>query len=123
MTDGEVAVDGAERKLRDWMFALLRFAVTHDPQDQVNALMLACELDTRDASGEVTFFQRTTSAICHATLVRDRSSERILSQFFRRIGDDRLRGAFIAIFAMKNPAKSDGKDQRPPPRASIWERR
>jgi hypothetical protein len=96
MLAGTDLPDLGERKLRDWILSLLRFAITQMPEDQAEALALASELDTRGKPGNSTFFQRTSVAVCHAIVVRDENGRRVLGQYISRIEEPRLRSAFAA---------------------------
>jgi hypothetical protein len=94
MLPGTNPPDIRERKLRDWIFSLLRFAVTHSPDDQAAALTLAIELDRSGGPSELTFFQRTSLAVCRAMVVRDEDGNQILQQYLSRIEDPRLKNVF-----------------------------
>lgn len=96
MPAGTDPPDLGERKLRDWMLCLLRFAITQNPEDQAEALALASELDMQGDSRSLTFFQRTSVAVCHAIVVRDENGKRILRQYISRIEEPRLRRSFAA---------------------------
>ncbi len=96
MPIGSDPPDSHEKQLRDWMLGLLRFAITQAPQDQAAAVALAAELDIRGGLAGLTFFQRTSRAVCHAIVVHDENGSRILRQYISRIEEPRLRNAFAA---------------------------
>lgn len=117
MLAGADARDLGERKLRDWMLCLLRFAITQTPGDQAEALALASELDAQGDSGGVTFFQRTSVAVCRAIVVRDENGMRILRQFISRIEEPRLRSAFSAAVGLDASSKKEEHEFR---RTLLW---
>jgi hypothetical protein len=85
-----------ERKIRDWLLLLLRFAVTRESGDRLAVLTAAHELD---ASGPAAprFFNRTTKEVCEAILAPgDQHSRDVLRRHAERIEDPRLRRAFEA---------------------------
>jgi hypothetical protein len=89
-----------EGRLREWLLALLRFAVTRAPGDRAAALALADDLDSLGAawrSGHGHFFGRTTGALCDAVLTSGSGpSKALLRRHLDRIEDVRLRRAFRA---------------------------
>jgi hypothetical protein len=117
MPAGTDPPDFGERKLRDWMLCLLRFAITQTSGDQVEALALASELDTHGDSGGLTYFQRTSVEVCRAIVVRDENGMRILRQFISRIEEPRLRSAFSAAVGLDAGSKNEAREFR---RTSLW---
>jgi hypothetical protein len=91
--------DRQERKVREWLLLLLRFAVTRDANDQSAVLLLAAELDaagSRRLDGP-SFFARTSREVCRAIAAEnDSRSLSVLDKHSRRIDDVRLRRAFQA---------------------------
>lgn len=118
MLSGADSQDLGERQLRDWMLCLLRFAITQMPEDQVEVLALATELDTQGDPGGLTFFQRTSVAVCHAIIVRDENGKHILRQFISRIEEPRLRSAISAAVALDINSKKQKREAR---RSLLWQ--
>ena len=119
MPDGTDPPNLGERKLRDWILCLLRFAITQLPDDQAAALALACELDMQDGSDGPTFFQRTSVDVCRAIIMRDEAAKRLLRQYISRIEEPRLRNAFAAAvgfdaIALSRNRKNAERKFRPP---------
>jgi hypothetical protein len=100
MVQGEASLEAQERVLRNWMLSLLRFAVTRDAADQVMVIALAIELDRGNAQGSITYFQRTSAAICNAILCCDREGLRILKEHIRHIDHPELKRAFAAALGI-----------------------
>jgi hypothetical protein len=89
-----------ERKIRNWLLLLLRFAVTRESADRMAALAAADELDVFEAEGRTaapSFFNRTSRQVCEAILAPgDQHSQEVLRRHAGRIDDPRLRRAFQA---------------------------
>ncbi|HET7166726.1 MAG TPA: hypothetical protein VFI94_16450 [Pseudolabrys sp.] len=84
-------------KARDWLFTILRFAVTLERNDRAAVLAIAQELD-RPGMGEAeapfAFFTRTSFEFCNA--IADKSDPNriaVLRRQLSRIDDHRLRRA------------------------------
>src|ERR1700730_1980076 len=63
--------DWRDRKGREWLLLLLRFAVTREPSDRAAALAVADELDSlgmRRTQTVPSFFVRTSNEVCEAIL-------------------------------------------------------
>jgi hypothetical protein len=107
--------DGTEQswrraKLDDWLFAMLRFAVTLDHVDRINVMSIAEDLDSfgsRVSQVGFRFFTRTSSQFCEAAANRD-DPERvmILRRFLRTIDDAILR----RLFAVATEIDTSGAD-------------
>jgi hypothetical protein len=99
-----------ERKLREWLVLLLRFAVTREPSDQWAALAMADELDSlglRWRPAGPTFFLRTSQEICDAIrLVQDGHHSTVLRRHVARIEDPRLKRAFRAAVGLEEASGS-----------------
>jgi hypothetical protein len=102
-------------RIRDWLFALLRFAVTLDPDERMVALSLARCLDRSGPPTGFNFFVRTSVEVSAA--IADRGapqSDAVLRRHAARIDDARLARAFIAATEL---------DCRPAvTRAACWKR-
>jgi hypothetical protein len=100
--------------VRQWLFALLRFALTLEPTDRALVIDLAAAMDGFSAPGVhagFTFFVRTSIQICNAIGAKDHAqSTATLRGFLRNIDDLPLRRSFEAALAIKPP---------PPNRLSV----
>jgi hypothetical protein len=98
--------DWRDRKLREWLLLLLRFAVTREASDESAVLAMADELDSlglRWRPAAPTFFRRTASEICDAIRdAHDGGSSPILQRHVARIEDARLRRAFRAAVGLRD---------------------
>jgi len=98
-----------ENKIREWLLALLRLAITREHPDQTTAIALAIELDlsgVRSGLLSPTFFQRTTCDVCQAILLSKEGEEnQILRKHLTRIEDQRLRRAFQAAIGLPASAQ------------------
>ncbi len=93
-----------ERKVHDWLIAIVRFAVTLEEADRKAVLARAREMDAPGCvQGRITFsyFVRTSTQVCDAT-ADPASSDRdaILGRFVAAIGKRRLREVLVAAFAL-----------------------
>jgi hypothetical protein len=105
------------KTLRRWIFGLLRYAITHETEDQAAALAIADELDVPGPPWRETgfhFFVRTTNEVCRAVVsVDDQEREAILRKFVARIADRRLARAFEVA------AEIQPRDEPPLRRANL----
>jgi hypothetical protein len=87
-------------RIREWLLLLLRFAITHDPNDELAASAVADEMDAlglRWRPSAPGFFRRTSADVCRAIIARDDPRRAaILNSHIARIDDVRLRRAFQA---------------------------
>ena len=93
-----------ERKIRNWLLALLRFAVTRESADRMAVLAAADELDVAGAKGSAAsrFFARTSKEVCEAILApADQHRHDVLRRHVERIDDPPLRRAFEAAVDLK----------------------
>ena len=99
-----------EAPARDWLFALLRYAVTRDDADQAAVLAIAEAIDARGsraASTSFDFFRRTTLELCRA--IREPGNpgrSAIIRRHLDRIEDDRLRRAFAVAVELPDADSS-----------------
>jgi hypothetical protein len=96
----------------DWLFALLRFAVTKEPADRALAVAIAQEMDQRGllAGARFSFFTRTSGTFCNdAAEGHDPKKLASLRGFIKRIDDRRLRRAFEAILQIGRSKPSSHK--------------
>ena len=96
--------DWRDRKVREWLLVLLRFAVTREPADQSAALAVADELDSLGVRGKrmaPSFFLRTSKEVCEAIRAAgDGRDNAVLRRHVARIDDPRLRRAFQAAVGL-----------------------
>jgi hypothetical protein len=120
-----VVGDWRDEKVRDWLFLILRFAITRDARDRAAVLTLAAELDALGTRRcwVPRFFMRTGTEVCAAILGIDSPNRRsILLTHARRVDDPRLKRAFLAAVDLGKKSKmSDsavgGKMSQ---RARLW---
>jgi hypothetical protein len=107
------SLDWRDRKVREWLLLLLRFAVTLEPTDHSAVLAMADELDSLGARwrpSAPSFFRRTSIELCDAILtVDDRSHIAILRRHSARIQDARLKQAFQAAVGLHQVAERTGE--------------
>jgi hypothetical protein len=103
------AHDWRDRKVREWLLLLLRFAITRKPSDQSAVLAAADELDNVALRWRPTaprFFVRTSHEVCHAILAIDEMHDNaVLRSHVARIDDPRLRRAFQAAVGLQPAAQ------------------
>src|SRR5262249_2826261 len=96
--------DWRERKIREWLLLLLRFAVTREIADRSMVSAAADELDSiggRRRSDAPSFFQRTSRQVCDAILAADDPRNiAVLKRHLGRIDDVRLRLSFAAAVGL-----------------------
>jgi hypothetical protein len=98
-------LDWRDRKVREWLLLLLRFAITREPSDRSAALAMADELDSlgvRWRPAAPRFFLTTSSEVCAAIVaVEDGHNNLVLRRHVARIPDPRLRRAFRAAVGLR----------------------
>jgi hypothetical protein len=118
---GQERMDWAERKVREWLLLLLRFAITRELEDQMAAYAMADEIDALGLHWRPSgprFFLRTSHEIC-AAIVEPATQRRtaILRRHALRIDDVRLREAFEAAVRVHTSA---GRVKRMDLRRDLW---
>jgi hypothetical protein len=115
MVAGIAVHDWRERKVREWLLLLLRFAVSLNQRDRLAVEAMADELDSvgelRWRPTAPSFFRRTTTQVCDAVLANggDAASVAILRRHIARIEDARLRRAFRAAVDLASSATRGGR--------------
>jgi hypothetical protein len=108
--------DWRDRKVREWLLLLLRFAITRKPSDQSAVLAAADELDNVALRWRPTaprFFVRTSHEVCHAILaIDDMQDNTVLRNHVARIDDPRLRRAFQAAVGLQPAAEQQSAKRR-----------
>lgn len=105
-----------ERKVRDWLLGIVRFAVTLDAADRHTALAMAQEIDglgSLPGRTRFQFFSRTSTAVCDAISDRaDPSRNLVLRQLIGSIADHRLRAVMLAAVALDGAQPSARQDAK-----------
>ena len=101
MSDVVARDEWRTKKVRDWLLAILRFAVTLHDADRSAVLAVAEEIDKLGERPEgrsaFKFFRNTSIEICTAILEKQNSKgSAVLRLHLNRIDDCRLRRAFAA---------------------------
>lgn len=118
-----VHVDQNRQRIKNWLFAILRFAITREESDRAAVLSMAAELDRpgycRGNTG-FAFFVRTSATFCDAIMdmgVRTRTAT--LRGLLVKIEDHRLRRAIEAAADMTDISRAvDEQKQRS--NAALW---
>ena len=101
--------DWRDRKVREWLLLLLRFAITLEPIDQAAALAVADELNSLGIGltrTKPSFFVKTSIELSNAILaVRDGHNNTVLRRHLARIDDPRLRRAFRAAVDLQETSQ------------------
>ena len=117
------APDWRDRKIREWLLLLLRFAVTRERADRSAVLALADELDAIGSwwrPAAPSFFRRTSREVCAAIdTAGSAPSAVVLHRHHARIDDPRLRQAFAAAVGLNLlPQRRVTKSKRKHP--DLW---
>lgn len=115
--------DVCRRRLHEWLFLLLRFAISRDPSDRSKALAMADELDSlgmRWRPAAPRFFLTTSKEVCDAIVTSGDWRRAALRKHAARIEHVRLRRAFLA--AIDIPLGSDAPEEAKPrsAREHLW---
>ncbi len=112
----------SDERTRDWLLALLRYAVTRDADHLSAVLAIAEAIDARGSHAEppsFDFFRRTSLELCEAIGEGPSPSRSaIIKRHLDRIEEGRLRRAFAAAVDIETPQHAaDGtKAHRP----ELW---
>jgi hypothetical protein len=108
-------------QIREWLLLLLRFAITHDPNDRAVVLSIANEIDSlgaRRTQSAPSFFRRTSGEVCNAIVTADDPKRgAILAKHVARIEDLRLRRAFQAAIGLADRRSQASASAR----QDLWE--
>jgi hypothetical protein len=94
------ALVAEQSQVRDWLLAILRFALTLDPTVRAVVIAKAADMDrlgSRKGPSQFTYFVRTSVEFCNCIV--DRSiihKAKVLRGHLRKIDDDRLRQSLKA---------------------------
>jgi hypothetical protein len=80
MHDSAAEAECSTKKIRDWLLALLRYAVTLHDADKSAVLLIAVEIDKLGSLAEdrsaFKFFRRTSTDLCSAIMDKQNSKRR-----------------------------------------------
>jgi hypothetical protein len=99
--------DWRDRRIKEWLLLLLRFAVTREPSDRTAVLAMADELDALGVQGRrraFRFFLKTSVEVCKAIIEAGdghNTNNVVLRTHALRIGDPRLKQAFRAAVGLR----------------------
>jgi hypothetical protein len=103
--------DPSERleRIEDWLFAILRFAITRHPADRTAIMARAADMDR--PGGELTqkgfsYFVTTSGKVCDAIAGEERARVAVLYRYLHEIGNDRLRRALAAALNIERPVRT-----------------
>ena len=124
MINNKAAPEWLTRAIREWLLAILRFAITLEPADRAKVLVIAREMDQLGQDSAATafaFFTRTSFEFCNAIADKGNPSRGvILRRQLLRIGDTRLRSAIEAAIDLGFSAAP--RAPKPPPygHGDLW---
>jgi len=126
MRDSSAQAECRTKKVRDWLLAILRYAVTLHDADRSAVLVIAEEIDKLGSRAEeppaFKFFRRTSIELCSAILDAQNSNKSaVLHLHLKRIDDCRLRRAFeAAIDEDTSSATSDADKMKKRGAQDLW---
>jgi hypothetical protein len=125
VTDEHERDEWRTRKVTDWLFVLLRFAITRDENDRTAACAAARELDSLGAHPRLSgqgFFARTSADICKAVVEPDNPRSFILLRTHaQRIEHARLRHCFRTAVDLADIARAAGdRSANRSARVNLW---
>jgi hypothetical protein len=115
----DLLVSEESRRIREWLLAILRFAVTLEQCDRAAVMCLATEMDRLGGSttqSGFSYFTRTSTKLCDCIAANfDKLAE--LRLHIEKIDDRRLRRALEgALFGKRNKSARS----RQPDREYLW---
>lgn len=125
MSNAATPGDVQSKKIRDWLLAILRYAVTLDDADRASVFIIAREMDRagpRTDHAMFTFFLRTSTELCDAIADKDSGRKTSLRHHLKRIDDARLRRALEAATrsASDSPPVKRDANLRTCGRKDLW---
>ena len=126
MRDSSAQAECRTKTVRDWLLAILRYAVTLHDADRSAVLVIAEEIDKLGSHAEeppaFKFFRRTSIELCSAILDAQNSNKSaVLHLHLKRIDDCRLRRAFeAAIDEDTSSATSDADKMKKRGAQDLW---
>jgi hypothetical protein len=108
-------------QIREWLLALLRFALTREPRDEAAATAVAEAIDsigTQRGRSASNFFRRTSREVCRAIATPgDPKRVETLKKHLARIEDNRLRRAFQVTVELEDKALRSSTKAR---QRNLW---
>jgi hypothetical protein len=112
------------RKVMNWLFLLLRYAITRAENDRAAVCATAAELDSPATPCQTGhgFFLKTSRAVCLAILEQDDPrSFAVLKQHSERIDDPRLKRCFCAAIGLAELSRvADNRARERSKHSSLW---
>lgn len=110
--------------VQDWLFLVLRYAVSGEARDREAVLELAAKMDTLDRQREqetFRFFRSYSDRLCAAIAAPDTPGHReTLMAHARRIGQSPLQQAFLLICRLETREKVVPRAGRTNSRSELW---
>ena len=110
--------------VQDWLFLVLRYAVSREARDRAAVLELAAKMDTLSEHGEqetFRFFRSYSERLCAAIVAPDMPGHReTLMAHARRIGQSPLQQAFLLICRLEAREKVMSRAGRTNSRSELW---
>lgn len=117
------ARDADDGMVQDWLFLVLRYAVSREVRDREAVLDLAAKMDTLGKKrGQETFrfFRSHSERLCAAIAAPDTPGRReMLMAHARRIGQCPLQRAFLLMCRLESHGKVAGSG-RTNSRSALW---
>jgi hypothetical protein len=111
------------QRIQQWLFAILRFAITLEHGDRLAVLAVAAEMDgvgSVMAGNGFTFFARTSVKVCDAIIAKNsREAIATLRVLLRKIEHPPLKRAFEAVLEIR-PLPSKGHHSLIGDRQNLW---
>ncbi len=121
---GAFAQDALDGMVQDWLFLVLRYAVSRESADRQAILELAGTMDALGKSREqdaFRFFRSQSERLCGAIAAPDTPGRRqMLMAHARRIGQPRLQQMFMLACHLDAREKSVPGFGRTDSRADLW---
>lgn len=120
-----VSARGADHDMvQDWLFLLLRYAISREARNRAEVLELAAKMDTLGGEREqetFRFFRSYSERLCVAIAAPDMPGHReTLVAHARRIGQSPLQQAFLLIFRFESREKAISGSVRSNNRSELW---
>jgi hypothetical protein len=97
------------RQVRDWLLAILRFALTLEPADRAAVMAKAADMDRlgkRNGPSQFAYFVRTSVEFCNPVVdQRIIDKAEVLRGHLRKIDDERLRRSLEAALTWTKQAQ------------------
>jgi hypothetical protein len=110
--------------VQDWLFLVLRYAVSRGARDERAVLDLAAKIDTLNQRRDLEafrFFRSYSERLCIAIAAPDALGHRqILMAHARRIGQPRLKQAFLRTCQLEPREKGSMESAKTNSRSELW---